>query len=668
MDADSQGQLGSRNGKWAVGSWVHHMYNTCMLRSALFPFLAASFLNAAVARVEVTERADLPIVNYERISGKVYFTIDPKLPANRIITDIDRAPRNAHGMVEFSADLFVLKPKDVAKGNGTTLLEISNRGGKGTLGMFDLASGRDLRTPEDFGDPLLFEAGYTMVWVGWEFDVPDRPGLLRLYSPVIQGLTGLVRSEIVVERRATSASLGDRAQIPYAVAEPDSATLTLRDRVNSPRTTIPRDQWKFSEDGGHVEFPAGFEPGRIYEVVYKGKDPAVVGLGPAAVRDYISYMKQRGETKRAIGFGTSQSGRFLRTFLYYGFNADEQGRKVFDGVWAHVAGAGRGSFNHRFAQPSRDGHPLLNLFYPSDIFPFTDEPETDGGVTDAILARATKDGVVPKIFYTNGSYEYWGRAASLIHITPDGKRDAPPAPNTRIYYLAGTQHGPNAQGARTITQNSPNPSDYRFAMRALLVAMNSWITDGAAPPESQIPHIAKDDLVTPGALAFPKIPGIGRPKDPYFAWHLDFGPDFRSKGIVTLEPPRVGKPFPILVPQVDVDGNETSGIRLPEQMVPLATYTGWNLRDPKIGSPEVIYNMVGSMIPFARTRAEREQSGDPRPSIEERYRTREAYLRAVEQAAKPLVRDRLLLERDVPKITEKAGARWDSLMNRADAK
>ena len=268
----------------------------------------------------------------------------------------------------------------------------------------------------------LFDQGFTLVWIGWEWDIPNREGLLKLYAPVIKGITGVVRSEIVVDKKATSESLGDRAQVPYAVADPDSATMTVRDGVNGKRATIGRDQWKFSADMTHVEYAPGFEPARIYEVVYTAKDPAVVGLGPAAIRDYVSYMKQQGEVERAIGFGVSQSGRFLRTFLYYGFNADEHGKRVFDGVWAHVAGAGRGSFDHRFAQPSRDGHPLLNLFYPSDVFPFTDVDETEGGITDSILARARKDGVVPKIFYSNGAYEYWGRAASLIRLVPMGRR------------------------------------------------------------------------------------------------------------------------------------------------------------------------------------------------------------------------------------------------------
>jgi alpha/beta hydrolase family protein len=640
-----------------------------MLRRNVLAFvLAAACAQAAVTRVEVTERTDLPIANYERVTGKVYFAVDPKLAANHIIRDIDRAPTNARGLVEFSSDFYVLRPKDPKKSNGTALLEISNRGGKGMLGTFDLAPGGQLNKPQDFGDPMLFDAGYTLVWIGWEFDIPDRAGLMHLYAPVIKGVTGPVRSQIVTERRETSVSLGDRVQIPYAVADPDGGTLTVRDDIEAPRTTIARDQWRFSADGTHVEYSAGFEPGRIYEVVYTGKDPAVVGLGPAAVRDYIAYMKQNGEVKRAIAFGTSQSGRFLRNYVYDGFNADEQGHQVFDGVWAHVAGAGRGNFNYRFAQPSRDGMPRMNLLYAVDVFPFTDAPETDGGITDSMLARASAAGVTPKMFYTNGSFEYWGRAAALIHTSLDGKKDVAPVSTTRIYYLAGTQHGANARPERTVTQNRPNPADYRFVMRALLVAMNNWITTGIAPPESQIPHIGKDNLVEVSALNFPKIPGVALPKEPTPVFHLDWGPDFRAKGIIAFEPPKIGARYTVLIPQVDKDGNETSGIRLPDQVEPIATYTGWNLRDPKTGAPDAMYDMVGSMIPFARTRAEREKSGDPRPSIEERYQSRDEYLRKVEGAAQPLVRQGLLLERDVPKYLEKASARWDMLTNASGTK
>ena len=625
-----------------------------MLRRNLLPLcFAVVCAHAAVTRVEVTSRADVPDTSYERVIGKVYFAVDPKLPNNQIIRDIALAPTNAKGLVEFSSDLYVLRPKDRTKSNGTALLEISNRGGKGMQGMFDLGA-----SP---ADSMLFNSGFTLVWVGWEWDIPSREGLMHLYAPAIKGITGPVRSQIVTEKRATSVSLGDRSQVPYAVADQNGGTLTVRDDIDAPRTVIPREQWHFSADGTHVEYAAGFEPGRIYEVIYTGKDPAVVGLGPAAVRDYISYIKQNGEVKRAIAFGTSQSGRFLRNYVYDGFNADEQGRQVFDGVWPHVAGAGRGNFNYRFAQPSRDGMPRLNLLYAVDMFPFTDAPETDGGITDSMLARATAAHVVPKMFYTNGSFEYWGRAAALIHTSLDGQKDVAPVSTSRVYYLAGTQHGANAKPERTVTQNVPNPADYRFVMRALLVAMNNWITTGAEPPESQIPRVAKDNLVQVSALNFPKIPGVALPKEPTPVFRLNYGPDFKSKGVITIEPPKIESRYTVLIPQTDRDGNETSGVRLPDQVAPLATYTGWNLRNQNVGAPDAMFDMVGSMIPFARTRAEREKTGDPRPSIEERYASREEYLRKVEAAAQPLVKQGLMLQADVAKYLEKAGARWDSL-------
>ena len=443
-------------------------------------------------------------------------------------------------------------------------------------------------------------------------------------------------------------------------ADPDSATLTVRDGVYGKRTTIPRDQWKVSSDMTHVEYSAGFEPARICtkSSTPRRTRPSWETLVTTVVRDYVSYIKQHVEAESAIGFGVSHIGRFLRTILYYGFNADEHGKRVFDGVWAHVAGAGRGSFDHRFAQPSRDGHPLLNLFYPSDIFPFTDEPETDAGITDSILARARKDGVVPKIFYSNGAYEYWGRAASLIHTSVDGKKDVAPAPeNAGVLYRWGAAW---RECAANEDRDAESRESHRLQIcnaRALLIDLNSWVTNGTAPPDSKIPRVGKDELVAPGALNFPKVPGIALPKEPYLAWHLDFGPDFRSKGLVAYDPPKVGTAFPVLVPQVNSDGNETAGIRLPEQLVPLATYTGWNLRDPKVGAPDVIYNMVGSFIPFARTKAEREASGDPRLSIEERYKDKEEYLRKVKEAAVALSSSTgFLLKEDVEKVGAKSSS------------
>jgi len=487
-----------------------------------------------------------------------------------------------------------------------------------------------------------------------------------------------VRSEITVDRSSTRQSLGDRSLQAYPVANPDdpALTLTVRDHPESPRRAIARDAWRI--DGGtHIVMPAGFAPGKLYELVYTSKDPPIVGLGPAAVRDLISFFNygipndtllgdQHAYIKRAYGFGVSQSGRFLRTFLYYGFNRDEQGRRVFDGLMVHVAGAGRGSFNHRFAQPSRDGHPFLNTFYPTDIFPFTDLPETDPetGITDGLLTHALAPSAVPKIFYTNTSYEYYGRSASLIHTTLDGAKDAPPAPGTRIYFLAGCQHGPSGfPPARGDAQNLANPNNYRWTLRALLTALDSWVQFGEEPPPSRYPKIADGSLEPLQAVAFPKLPGVEFPKRIQQAWHVDYGEEFRSAGIVTIEPPKVGSAFAMRVPQVDADGNDTAGIRMPATAVPLATYTGWNPRSPGIGAPDELYSMAGSFIPFARTKAERQKSGDPRLSVEERYANKKAYLDRVQAVSDDLVKGRYLLQRDVPLVSARASAEWDFIMS-----
>ena len=636
-------------------------------RAWILSLCIPALLPAALLRIEVSERSDVlegkafaSAGPYERIVGKAYFAVDPNLPANKIIADIAKAPRNGEGLVEFSADFDCLKPRDPKHGNHAVLFEVSNRGGKSMLDIFR-------------GDMLL-EQGYTLVWLGWEFDVPPGPNSLRLYAPVAQGITGLVRSEITLDHKATRQSLGDRSQLAYPVLNPDdpALTLTVREHADSPRRAVARDAWHI-EGGTHIAMPAGFEPGKIYELVYTSKDPPIMGLGPAAVRDLISFFKYGIEAdtilgdhhdfiKRAYGFGISQSGRFLRTFVYYGFNQDEQGRRVFDGLMAHVAGAGRGSFNHRFAQASRDGHAFLNTFYPTDIFPFTDLPETDTetGVTDGLLTHATPPAAVPKIFYTNTSYEYYGRSVSLIHTTLDGAKDAPLAPNTRIYFLAGCQHGPSPfPPERGEAQNLANPNNYSWTLRALLVALDGWVAEGLEPPPSRYPKIADGSLTPLGAVAFPKLPGVQFPTRIQQAWHADYGEEFRSAGIVTIEPPKVGSAFPMRLPQVDADGNDTAGIRMPATAVPLATYTGWNLRAAAIGAPDELYSMVGSFIPFARTKAERVKSGDPRLSVEERYASKQAYLDQVEAAAHGLVQERYLLERDVAPVVARASAEWD---------
>jgi hypothetical protein len=369
-----------------------------------------------------------------------------------------------------------------------------------------------------------------------------------------------------------------------------------------------------------------------------------------------------GTITRALAFGISQSGRFLRTYLYYGFNRDEGNRKVFDGVIAHVAGAGRGSFNHRFAQPSRDGHPYLNFFYPTDIFPFTDiaQKDPDTGVNDGLLTHAGAPDLLPKIFYTNSDYEYWGRAASLIHTTVDGTTDAPLMDNVRIYLLAAGQHGPAAfPPTQTIGQQRNNPLDYRWAMKALLVAMDRWTANGTLPPASRYPKIADGTLVAPDKLRFPKLASVTTTTAVHRAYRSDYGPRFATEGVVTEEPPKIGKAFPILVPQVDADGNGVAGIRMPELSAPLATYTGWNLFNERSGPTDVLSSMQGSYVPLARSAAERARTGDPRPAVDERYRDKDHYIGLVTKAALDLIDQGYLLADDLAVVVKNAARHWD---------
>jgi hypothetical protein len=657
-----------------------------IFRRLVFFMLLAAPLRAEVVRIEVKSRADVlsgkafgSTGAYEKLSGKIYFAVDPRNSANRIVTDIDLAPRNAQGKVEFSSDFYLIKPKDPWRGNGTVLYEVSNRGNKGMLGMFDLAAGSlDPETSEQYGDGFLLAQGYTLLWIGWQFDVPVAEGRLRTYVPIAhesngRPIRGIVRSDFVPTEDTTDASLADRGHQAYAVSDPKDPVnvLTVRDLADSPRTTIPRTNWEFTPDGKSVHMASGFKKFKIYEVVYRSQDPPVVGLGPAGIRDTISTLKYssaselslpQGAIKRAIGFGISQSGRFLRSWIYYGFNEDESHRKVFDGIMAHVAGGGRGSFNHRFAQPSRDANPHVNFFYPADIFPFTDiaQADPDSGKRDGVMTHATKPEFLPKVFYSNSSHEYWGRSASLFHTTVDSLEDAQLLANVRAFLMAGGSHGVAPfPPSRTIGQQLSDPLDYRWAMRNLLVSMNRWVTDGTEPPASAYPRIGNGTLVKWDKLNFPKIPNVAGPVAPKNARASNYGPDFETKGIVTQDPPKLGYVFQALVPKVDGDGNDIPGIRMPELTVPLATYTGWNLFNEKSGPTNVISTQNGSFVPFPRTRAERESTKDPRLSVEERYKSRGEYLDLISKAAADLVQKGYLLKEDVPRIREQAAARWD---------
>jgi hypothetical protein len=625
------------------------------MRIAFATFFLATSLLARVDHFDVTSRTDYLggksfglAGAYERIQGRAYFAVDPANVHDRVIVDLDKAPRNAKGEVEFSADVDLLVPKN--GGNGTLFLDVPNRGGRFLI-------------RESNVDDYYLRQGYTLAEVGWQFDIRPDPKLLRLYAPVARGISGRVRADFVVVEKMLDHPLGHvitgtigGTGYPVADINAKDAVLTERDAPLAPRKIVPAKLWRFSDDHT-IHFDGGFVPGHIYEVIYTAKDPAIVGCGLAAVRDFAAYAKRDPQAivhaQRAYAMGISQTGRFLRHLVWQGFNADEEGRQVFDALLVYVAGAGRGSFNHRFAQPSRDAQPLSPLFYPTDVFPFTDNPETDpkSGVTAGLLDRARAEHVVPKIFYVNTAYEYWSRGASLIHTTPDGKSDAEIPPEVRIYFIAGVAHiggafppTPNAERS-LLGQQADNPMRIEQLRHAFTAALDAWAHEGIAPPDSRYPRISLHTLVPVSSLSMKTIHGVALPTFNYEVYRTDLGADW-SRG-VTTEPPRIDGVYPTLVPQINSDGIEIAGVHLPEIAAPLATYTGWNLRDPKIGFPDSRASFVGSYIPWAKA------------EVIDRYRNREEYLGHFTAEALEGVHDRFLLADDLPLIIGRAGAEWD---------
>ncbi len=662
-------------------------------------FLIASSASAEVVRVDIDIHEDVLggrsyglAGPYEKIIGTMHFAVDPTNSANEIVVDIEHAPTNTDGLVEFSATFTLIKPKDGSRGNGTALLGVANRGTRRMLTFFNHAHAEgeewdagNPTTPENFGDGFLMEQGFTLLWVGWQFDVPvSRVEGSRVFVPRVDPdvpIEGLVRSDFVVRERVFDRTLADRNHVPYPVSDPDApeSVLTVRNSVEGARRVIPRDQWAFARlederlipDMTRVYLETGFEPHLIYEVVYKAENPEVIGLGLAGLRDAASLLKYgasedlnlpAGAIARTIGYGMSQPGRTLRTLVYMGFNEDEEHRKAFDGIIAQIGGAARGSFNLRFGQASRDAHPYLNFFYPTDIFPFADVELTDPltGHTGSMLAHIAEE-YMPKIYNVNTSYEYWGRVASLLTTTLDGEEHVPMMDeHARVYHLAGSQHLPSEfPPQQSNGQNVNNPNDFSWLMRALLLRMNDWVTDGTPPPPSRYPLLDDETLVAPDQVTFPDLPGINFPTITHRAYRVDYGPRFASHGIITNEPPEVGPAYTILVPQVNVDGNELGGLRTPGVLVPLATYTGWNLYNAEYGPTHIVSHMSGSFLPFPKTEQQREARNDPRMSIEERYTSRAHYLGLVAAEAMTLIGEGYLLDQDLPEILEQAGVIWD---------
>lgn len=632
---------------------------------------------------------------YELIQGRVRFGFDPDSDANRRITDLGLAPRDAAGQVSAEGDFLVLQAIDPEKRSGTALIEVPNRGRRLALATMNLArksftapATLDPNAPGDWGDGFLMEQGLTIIWVGWQADAPKFPGSMSLDVPRAtqadgSPLYGPARSDWVVDQSAERLQLGVLGHTPNRVSKrgTQGGVLTRRHHRESEREVVPRDTWRFAADGASIErqdqgqnegegqSQGGFDPGWIYELVYESENPPLVGLGFAAYRDFASYALYDPASpfavERTVALGASQSGRFLRHLLYEGFTQDEAGRPVLDGVVIQIGGSGRGGFNHRFSHPGRVGNPYANFFYPGDEAPFTSRPSKKkagfsfrkAGLLDRLVRSKAP---LPRIFQINTGYEYWGRAASLIHMTVDGKRDVAPLPNERLYHIASAPHYPLAFPPAAATETSPglyrgSALDTSPAHRALLLHMLGWIERDVSPPTSNHPTIRAESLVSPATLRYP-LTRMPVPRSPHVAYPLDFGPDWR-RGIIAYQPPRRGKAYAIRVPAIDALGNEATGIRSMELRVPIGTYTPWALRTGLRTATDEMVGYLGSFIPLART-ADTRNPGDERPPLHALYPARADYDRRVAEEADALIAAGWMLERDRARAIAAAEERW----------
>jgi hypothetical protein len=643
--------------------------------------------------------------SYERITGEVYYAIDPALSQNLAIRDLEFAPRNQAGKVEFQADLFVLVPKDRAKANGAILHDVNNRGNQLVLGFFNDGAGNrnNPRTEKAAGNGFLMRHGFTIVGNGWDAEVLPGNNRLRLQAPVVRGnenpIVGKIRCEIVPTKNTKRIDVnwsnhGSYRPTPRGTKQ---ATLTVRERSNYERQTIPRDQWTLivtdekEKSAGQLprvelEYSAGLKKGWIYELIYEAQDPLVHGVCFATVRDLVSALKY-GEgaenpflidgkpfLNRAHSFGVSQTGRFLREYLYSGFNEDEQGRKVLDGVIPHVSGGGMGSFNHRFAQPTRHVAQHDHHEYPADRFPFSYEVQTDplSKQRAGILQQAIKTSTAPKVFHTQSEAEYWTRSGSLVHTDPLGKVDSKVPENVRIYAFGGTQHGPSGFPPTKGDGKYPaNPGNYKPLLRALLLALDQWVSNDVQPPDSVYPKIADGTLVDwrQQATKFPKIPNVEYPPVIQQPSYFDYGPKWLSHGIIENHPPTVLADYRVLVPRCDADGNAVGCLSPPEVAIPVATHTGWNLRSEEAGAENELLSLRGAYLPFATTTGERfqlnEPNGtDPRRSLEERYGSLDVYLTQLRSKCEELHRNRYLLEEDIDQIVDLQKSRMKNVFEK----
>lgn len=632
---------------------------------------------------------------YEELLGKLHFAIDPLSDANSRITDVGLAPRNDAGLVEFTSDVSIILPVDRSKGTGKMFLDVVNRGNRVGLPVFNSAPRMTIEddTPADYdvdlGNGFLMREGYTVVACGWQMDTPKKPALISMQGHVAEGITGRVYTQLQAQEDTHNFLLSDKGHQPYPATDmfEVGATLEVRDMPDTQAYPVPRDDWQFGridddgnfvEDHGYIYSEKGFEKGRLYQIVYTTNWAPIIGLSFAALRDCVSWLKYGTDPatrpidniEHAYAYGVSQTGRFLRTYIYNDFNRDESDREALDGMIPSVAGGMRGEFNQRLGQNSKDRNNMM-----THLFPFASVPQTDIETeeTDSLHRRLEESGSQLRVMYTNSSAEYYRGDASFIHTDPDGRRDIESAANSRAYLFAGTQHGvgnwPPTDTTESIegtsrSQNLRNVIDYSPLLRACLYNLDKWVSEGIAPPPSRHPRVDDGTAVPPEIIkgAFARIPGANYPERIAVPHRRDYALKDDVEQIQKM-PPTVGKAFGTLLPAVDEDGNEVAGIRLPEVAVPLATYTGWNPRHQDIGGDRQLLMFAGTTIPFAATESERSASGDPRPSIAERYASKEDYLHQIRDEARKLVEQRYLLEEDIEYCAEQAGTFWDYFIN-----